>query len=88
MTSLNQLRENERESDFGNALKSELTGKIRAYRIVKGVSIEDLSEKANVSIEQIRSVEDGEEDADFSTLYRLSKALNLKINLEIKDLDK
>ncbi|MFJ7982459.1 helix-turn-helix domain-containing protein [Lysinibacillus xylanilyticus] len=87
MKSLDELRETEREYDFESALREELTGKIRAYRIFKGVSIDELSEKTNVTNKQIQSIEDGIEDAEFSVLYILAKALNLKIELKFTDLD-
>ena len=87
MKSLNDLRENERQYDFEDALKQELTNKIRAYRIFKGLSIEELAKKSGVSVEYIEKIEGVEEDAEFSTLYALSKALNLKIQLDIVDLD-
>jgi transcriptional regulator with XRE-family HTH domain len=64
------------------ALIKAVGAKIREFRILKGLSQEDLANEADVPLSQIGRIERGENNPTISTIHVLAQALNV----EMKDL--
>lgn len=62
--------------DFGNHL--------RAIRIKKGLSQEDLANDADIPINQVGRIERGEVNPSLSTMSSIAKALNLRLHELLK----
>lgn len=62
---------------------------LRTIRVSKGISQEDLANDADIPINQIGRIERGEINTTISTVYAISKALQLDIldlfRIEVKE---
>jgi len=52
---------------------------IRTYRVKAGLSLEKLAEKADLHPVYMGCVERGEENISLAALWRIAKALNLRV---------
>lgn len=60
---------------------------IQKYRIVAGISQENLSERMECDKNTIGRIERGESDCRFSTLVRLSESMNVSLSRLMKDFE-
>ncbi len=67
-----KVRDSRLIQDFGNHLK--------AIRIKKGLSQEDLANDADIPINQVGRIERGEINPSLSTIGSIAKALDLKLH--------
>jgi transcriptional regulator with XRE-family HTH domain len=67
-----KVRDSKLIEEFGSHLK--------ALRIKKGFSQEDLANDADIPINQIGRIERGEINPSLSTLYSIAKALEIKLS--------
>ena len=58
-------------------MKSIIGEIIRKYRVENDMTQEQLSEKAEISLRFLQNIEAGDHAPSFSTLFRLSKALDV-----------
>ena len=61
--------------------------KIRNYRKDKKLTLEDLADKINMDWSFISRIETGKAVASIETLFKISQALNIKLELLFKDVD-
>ncbi len=60
---------------------SQLGNAIQGLRIARGLTIEQVATKTELSAEQLERIEDGERDPTWTTLYRLAVALDTTVAL-------
>lgn len=73
-----------------NSFRKQLGQRIRAIRLERGLTQENLSLEANISRSHIAMIESGKRDITVSSLFRISRALNISFNeiFSFDDLEK
>lgn len=68
-----------------NNIESYIGGQIRKQRRMLGMNQSDLADKINVTFQQIQKYEKGTNKIKASSLYKLSKIMNVNINYFFED---
>lgn len=73
-----------------NSFRKQLGQRIRAIRLERGLTQEKLSLESNISRSHIAMIESGKRDITVSSLFRISRALNILLNeiFSFDDLEK
>lgn len=73
-----------------NSFRKQLGQRIRAIRLERGLTQENLSLESNISRSHIAMIESGKRDITVSSLFRISRALNISLNeiFSFDDLEK
>ena len=75
------------QEDFKKVLLKKLGNNIREIRIKQGISQEELAFKTDSARNFIGCIERAEKSPTIVTLYRIAKALSVKIEDIVKDID-
>lgn len=57
----------------------EMAGRIRELREIVGLSVEEMAQRADVSVQEYRACEAGQVDLNFAFLYRCALALGVDV---------
>ena len=73
-----------------NSFRKQLGQRIRAIRLERGLTQENLSLESNISRSHIAMIESGKRDITVSSIFRISRALNILLNeiFSFDDLEK
>ena len=66
-------------------VEKDLGARIKQVRTFKRISLEDLSQKANLSVESLEKIEDGEITPSLSLLILISRALGVRLGTFLDD---
>lgn len=75
----NAVREHGLLVDLDGRLNGEIGGRIRERRTAQGLTLKQLSNRTGLSVSLISQIELGKSAASLSTLYKLSRALAVKM---------
>lgn len=63
----------------------EIGNKIQMARLKKGLSLQDLAKKTNMSAARVLKIENGETDFMFTTFVRIARALDVELYTLVGD---
>ena len=66
---------------------NEIGVKIKEIRELRGVSIEDLSERCAISVEQINKIEAGDSTASLTPLLKIARGLGVRLGTFLDDIE-
>ncbi len=67
--------------------KNRLGSKLKAVRETRNITIEDLADRANLSVEGVKKIENGELIPGLTPLFRLARVLSVRIGTFLDDQD-
>ena len=66
---------------------NEIGVKIKEIRELRGVSVEDLSERCAISVEQINKIEAGDSTASLTPLLKIARGLGVRLGTFLDDIE-
>ena len=65
------------ETDTRNRINRTIGAQLHFTRLFNGLSLQDLSDKTAIPIDQLQAYEEGREDISVVTVYKIAQALDI-----------